>query len=142
MVFAKLRKTNISYVITNSTNLQRRRDYILQSDVHGSVHRKPIFKYNQQDATLHNLFISVKFSDDGRRNRLKHVEHYKETNKLCNVASCCLYIFFLNEKHQPDAVNTKICCLYLNISCSLFVVSFNLFILYHLRKSNKRNNYM
>ena len=31
-------------------------------DVHGSVHRKRIFKYNQQDATLHNLFIFVKFS--------------------------------------------------------------------------------
>ena len=31
-------------------------------DVHGSVHCKRIFKYNQQDATLHNLFISVKCS--------------------------------------------------------------------------------
>ena len=116
-----------------------------------------IFKYNQQDATLHELFISVKCStcfrrflrqsseaqklymqhrvlcqtfsatchcrgrdvlslqrqwqvavkfwestrcciysfwapDDGRRNRLKHVEHFTEINKLCNVASCCLYL--------------------------------------------------
>ena len=31
-------------------------------DVHGSVHRKRILKYNQQDATLHNLFVSVKCS--------------------------------------------------------------------------------
>jgi hypothetical protein len=30
------------------------------SDIHGSVHRKCIFKYNQQDAKLHNVFISVK----------------------------------------------------------------------------------
>ena len=112
-----------------------------------------IFKYNQRDATLHNLFISVKCStcfrgflrpssgvqklyihhrvlcqtftatchccgrdgttvafnskgltkypmlciqiwapDDGRRNRLKHVEHFTEVNKLCNVASRWLYL--------------------------------------------------
>ena len=105
-----------------------------------------IFKYNQQDAMLHNLFISVKCStcfrwflrplsgaqncicsigyfvkplllpatvvagsskgltqypllhiqfwapDDGRRNHLKHVEHFTEMNKLCNVASCWLYL--------------------------------------------------
>ena len=105
-----------------------------------------ILKYNQQDATLHNLFISVKCStcfrrflhpssgaqnciysigyfvkplllpatvvagsskgltkypmlyiqfwapDDERRNRLKHVEHFTEINKLYNVASCWLYL--------------------------------------------------
>ena len=112
-----------------------------------SSRKQNIFKYNQQDATLHNLFISVKCStcfrrflrpssgaqkivytasgtlsdlycylprqwqvvvkvwqstlcciysfwapDDGRRNRLKHVEHFTEINKLCNVASCWLYL--------------------------------------------------
>jgi hypothetical protein len=122
-------------------------------DVHGSVHRKCIFRYNQREATLHSLFTSVKFStcfrrflrpssgaqicihsigyfvkplllnatvvpslpqqwqvavkvwqstrwciysfwtpDDGRRNPLKHVEHFTEINKLCNVASCWLYM--------------------------------------------------
>jgi hypothetical protein len=30
--------------------------------------------------------------DDGRRNRLKHVEHFTEINNLCNVASCWLYL--------------------------------------------------
>jgi hypothetical protein len=30
--------------------------------------------------------------DDGRRNRLKHAEHFAEINKLCNVASCWLYL--------------------------------------------------
>jgi len=30
--------------------------------VHGSVRRKRIFKYNQRDATSHNLFVSVKRS--------------------------------------------------------------------------------
>ena len=29
--------------------------------------------------------------DDGRKNRLKHVEHLTEINKLWNVASCWLY---------------------------------------------------
>ena len=109
-----------------------------------------IFKYNQQDATLHKLFISVKCStcfrrflrphqelknciysigyfvktlllpatfssttvagsskgmikvpdsvytvwapDDGRRNDLKHVEHFTEINNLCNVASFWLHL--------------------------------------------------
>ena len=36
-------------------------------DVHGPVHRKRIFKYNQRDATLHNLFISAKCSICFRR---------------------------------------------------------------------------
>ena len=36
-------------------------------DVHGSVHGKLIFEYNQQEATLHNLFISVKCSTCFRR---------------------------------------------------------------------------
>jgi len=26
--------------------------------------------------------------DDGRRNRLKHVEHFVEINELCNIVSC------------------------------------------------------
>jgi hypothetical protein len=30
--------------------------------------------------------------DDGRSNRLKHIEHFTEINKLCNVASCWLYL--------------------------------------------------
>jgi hypothetical protein len=34
----------------------------LRYDDHEFVHRNSIFKYNQQDATLHNLFISVKRS--------------------------------------------------------------------------------
>ena len=30
--------------------------------------------------------------DDGRRNRLKHVQHFTEINKLCHVASRWLYL--------------------------------------------------
>ena len=89
-------------------------------DIHGSVHRKRIFKHNQQDAPLHNLFISVKCYTHFRRflcpssgahnciysigyfvkplllaatvvEELElHVEHFTEINKLCNGASCWL----------------------------------------------------
>ena len=125
-----------------------------------SVHRKHISKYNIQDATLHNLYISVKCSkcfipflrplsgaqnciysigylvkllllpattiagsckglikypmlyiqfwapDDGRRNRLKHVEHFAEINKLLNVASCWLYL----EIHENIRSVVVKCC--------------------------------
>ena len=40
---------------------------LIPFDVRGCVNRKCIFKYNQQDATLHNLFISVKCSTCFRR---------------------------------------------------------------------------
>jgi hypothetical protein len=36
-------------------------------DVQGSVHREFIFQYNQQAATLHNSFISAKYSTCFRR---------------------------------------------------------------------------
>jgi hypothetical protein len=35
--------------------------------------------------------------DDGRRNRLKHVEHFAEINKLCNVASRWLHLKILSS---------------------------------------------
>jgi hypothetical protein len=38
------------------------------------------------------LCIQVWAPDDGRRTRLKHVEHSTEINTLCNVASCWLYL--------------------------------------------------
>jgi hypothetical protein len=34
------------------------------------------------------LYIQFLAPDDGRRNRLKHVEHFTGINKLYNVASC------------------------------------------------------
>jgi hypothetical protein len=43
------------------------RNKTIKFDVHGSVHRRYISKYKQQDATLNNLFISVKFSICFRR---------------------------------------------------------------------------
>ena len=30
--------------------------------------------------------------DNGRRNHLKHIEYFTEINKLCNLASCWLYL--------------------------------------------------
>ena len=38
------------------------------------------------------LYIQFWAPYDGRRNRLKHVEHFTEINKLCNVTSCWLYM--------------------------------------------------
>jgi hypothetical protein len=116
-----------------------------------------IFKYNQQDATLHNSFISAKCCtcfrrflrpssgvqklyimhlvfvkqlllpfavmkgssnsltntrccmysfgapDDGRRNRLKHVEHCAEISELCNVVACWLYLKIHSQCKNPWA---------------------------------------
>jgi len=49
-----------------------------------AVNSKSLTKYPM-------LYIQFWAPDDGRRNRLKHVEHFTEINKLCNVASCWLY---------------------------------------------------
>jgi hypothetical protein len=129
-----------------------------------------VLKYNQQDATLHKLFISVKCSkcfrrflrpssgvqnciysigyfvkplllpatvvegmgltvagsskgltkypilytqfwvpDVGRSNRLKHVEHFTEINKLCNVASCWLYLKIRLRCTDPRTSNVVPC---------------------------------
>ena len=38
------------------------------------------------------LYIQFWAPGDGRRNRLEHVEHSTEINKLCNVASCWSYL--------------------------------------------------
>ena len=37
------------------------------------------------------LYVQFWAPDDGRKNRLKHVERLTEINKLWNVASCWLY---------------------------------------------------
>jgi len=37
------------------------------------------------------LYVQFRAPDDGRKNRLKHVEHLTEINKLRNVTSCWLY---------------------------------------------------
>jgi hypothetical protein len=68
-------------------------------DVQWSVHRECIFKYNQQDATLHISFISAKCSTCFRRFlHLKHVEHFAEINELYKIASCWLYLEINKKK--------------------------------------------
>jgi len=37
------------------------------------------------------MYVQFWAPDDGRKNRLKHVEHLTEINKLWHVASCWLY---------------------------------------------------
>jgi hypothetical protein len=83
--FIQVQYWNKKYIIQKSL--------FYQFDIHGSMHRRYISKCNQQNATLHNLFISVKCSTCFRwKYRLKHVEHFTEINKLCNVASRWLYL--------------------------------------------------
>jgi len=86
-------------------------------------------EYNQQDATFHNLFISVRrctcfrrvflpssgahnkyltlyvqfwAADDGWKNLLKHVERLTQTNISWNVASCWLYSANVNFTYAED----------------------------------------
>ena len=47
------------------------------------------------------LYIQIWAPDDGRRNRLKHVEHFTEINKLCNVVSFWLYIIIRLRCKDP-----------------------------------------
>jgi hypothetical protein len=60
---------------------------------------------------------SFRASDDGRWNRLKHVEHFAEINELCNVASCWLYLkirmslFVVTEKKTVGSLEAMQCSL-------------------------------
>ena len=46
------------------------------------------------------VYIQFWAPDDGRRNRLKHVEHFTEINKLCNAASCWLYLKIYSDEYR------------------------------------------
>jgi len=59
-----------------------------------------IYMYIQQDATLHSLFLTGNCSTCfGWKYHPKHVEQFPDTNKLCNVASCWIYIGILLGAH-------------------------------------------
>jgi hypothetical protein len=47
------------------------------------------------------LFIQFWAPDDGRRTRLKHVEHFTQINTLFNVASCWLYLKIHLRRMDP-----------------------------------------
>ena len=57
------------------------------------------------------LYIQFWAPDDGRRNRLKHVEYItKKKNYLCNVAFCWLYLKIrLPSGLLPSGLQTKPC---------------------------------
>ena len=57
-----------------------------------------------------HLTLCVQFSapDDGRKNRLKHVERLTEINILWNVASCWLYSANILAMHGPNVQNMNI----------------------------------
>ena len=56
-------------------------------DVQGSVHRKYVPKYNQQDATLHGLFISALHISGGSPTH--HQEHKTVSTKsgICQTVT-------------------------------------------------------
>jgi hypothetical protein len=67
--------------------------------------------YRVQDPTLHNIvyFCDTLWSpDDGRRTRLKHVEHVTEINTLCDSSfnyqldAQFLYSYFLIHLLYPS----------------------------------------
>ena len=78
----------IANVFSNITNkMQRYASYLfLWNALHVSGGS---FAHHQE---LKNCIYSFWVPDEGRRNRLKHVEHFTEINNLCNVASCWLYL--------------------------------------------------
>ena len=61
-------------------------------NVHGSVHRNNILIYIQQDATLHTFIIFGNCSTYFGWYHPKHVEQFPDIIKVCNVASCWIYI--------------------------------------------------
>jgi hypothetical protein len=83
-------------------------------DVQGSVHRKCIFKYKQQDATLHNSFISARCSTcfkqflcpspGAQKLYIQHLVFVKQLLLLFTVVKgssnclintrCCMYSFW------------------------------------------------
>jgi hypothetical protein len=65
--------------------------------------------------------------DDGRRNRLKHVEHFAEINEMCNVAFRRLYLkikkkgYFFRFHHSvpPETICCSSGCWYQTVSAVL-----------------------
>ena len=54
------------------------------------------------------LYIQFWAPDDGRSNWLKHVEYFTEINKLCNTASCWLYLKMRLRRTDPWTSNLQI----------------------------------
>ena len=55
------------------------------------------------------LYIQYWAPDDVRRNRLKHVEHFTEINKLCKAASCWLNLKIRLRCTDPRTSNRELC---------------------------------
>ena len=72
---------------------------------------------NQYCCLLHVQFCAP---DDGRRNRLKHVEYFVEINKLRKDASCWLY--FGNIFAMYGHTNVKRVFFFLILILALFIL--------------------
>jgi len=68
-----------------------------------------------QACLLSPLVVTASKLDDGRRNRLKHVEHWQKYRILYNVASCWLYLKkYINDARSHECQmnhRCSMCCL-------------------------------
>ena len=62
-------------------------------------------------------YIQFWAPDDGRRNRLKHVQHFTEINKLCSIESCWLHLKIRLRCTDPWTSNPLSMFLIGHISC-------------------------
>ena len=60
-------------------------------------HHSGSYQYRSDKRPM--LYVQFWAPDDWRWYRLKNVEHFEEINKLCNVASCWLYLRILMDMY-------------------------------------------
>ena len=94
-------------------------------------HQEPKTVYTASGTKYPMLYIQFWDPGDGRRKCLKYVEHFTEINKLCNVASCWLYlkISYSSSSYPPPVLLhhltvvliQDVCCLMWFIPVSFFL---------------------
>jgi len=57
------------------------------------------------------LYVQFRAPDDGRKSRLKHVEHHIEISKLTKVATCWLHSENILANHGPTNVKYRVLCM-------------------------------
>jgi hypothetical protein len=98
--------------------LVRKRVAVKEFDIHGSVHCRYISKCNQQDAALHNLFISVKCSihvsggTSAHHQELKTVYTASGTRQtkffsMCFIVPVCCVCFAMYGPMNVKLINVK-----------------------------------
>ena len=121
----------IAKVFSSATNkIQRYTIYLfLWNSLHvsggSSAHHQELKTVYTASGTLSKcpmLYIQFWAPDDGRRNRLKHVENFTEINKLCNVASGWLQLKIVTFQFVTVFVK-GLWCTYKNTGSTWFGVA-------------------